>query len=91
MWIGEKMFVVLLKITATCMTAPLSVAPFVKHGSPVLGVRRLKYVTHCRPSNSELSSAMVKLMPSHHPAKILNRIKNKNIRNHTVHVSLPAL
>jgi len=54
------------------MTVPLSVAPFVKHGSPVLGVRRLKYVTHCRPSNSELSSAMVKLMPSHHPAKILN-------------------
>jgi hypothetical protein len=35
------------------MTVPLSVAPFVKHGSPVLGVRRLKYVTHCRPSNSD--------------------------------------
>jgi len=23
----------------------------------------------CRPSNSELSSTMVKLMPSHHPAR----------------------
>ncbi len=30
-------------------------------------------VVRCRLSNSELSSANVKLMPSHHPAKILKR------------------
>jgi len=33
---------------------------------------------------------MVKLMPSHHPAKILSRIKNKSIRNPTVHKSMRA-
>jgi hypothetical protein len=29
-------------------------------------------------------------MPSHHPAKILSRIKNKSIRNRTVHESVRA-
>jgi hypothetical protein len=33
----------------------------------------------CRPSNSEISSVNVNLMPSHHPAKIKGKTKNKNI------------
>jgi hypothetical protein len=36
-------------------------------------------ICSCRPSNSELSSATVKLMPSHHPAQIISLIKNKSI------------
>jgi hypothetical protein len=42
------------------------------------------FLTLCRPSNSELSSAMVKLMPSHHPAKILTQTENKSVFNRNV-------
>jgi predicted hydrolase (HD superfamily) len=36
---------------------------------------------HCRPSNSEISSNNVNLMPSHHPAKTINKNRNKNVHS----------